>query len=136
MYDDNATPEWALFWSHNLSGTRPKGWTVAHVWPASENIDAYTHPANLALVPESLASLTDKEGPLTRFLRYHAFQVYSPLKFADAEQPDKPEGYEEIKWRYLEPEADPVNAIQKEFNSRNNQRTRILRPFMEHNDWK
>ena len=45
MYDDNATPEWALFWSHGLQGTRPKGWVITHVWPTSHDINLYTHLA-------------------------------------------------------------------------------------------
>ena len=55
MYDDNATPEWALFWSHGLRGTRPKGWVIAHMWPTSHDINAYTHLANLAMVREPFA---------------------------------------------------------------------------------
>jgi hypothetical protein len=38
--------------------------------------EAYTHLANLAMVPEPFASLTDKNGPLTVFLRWHAWEVY------------------------------------------------------------
>jgi len=72
MYDENPTPEWALFWSHGLEGTRPQGGTVSHVWPTSSDVDCYTHVANLALVPEPFANLTDKNGPLTAFLRWHA----------------------------------------------------------------
>jgi hypothetical protein len=96
MYDDNATPEWALFWSHGLRGTRPKGWTIAHVWPTSDHIDSFTHIANLAMAPEAFASLTYKKGPLTAYLRWHAWQVYrwKPKQESD---PVRPNGYDEIE---------------------------------------
>jgi len=131
MYDDNATPEWALFWAHGLQGTRPKGWTVAHVWSASDDIKAYTHVANLALIPEPLASLTDKNGPLTGYLRWHSWEVYG-WKPDRAAEPAKPADYDQVKdkWRYLAAIEDPQAWIRQRFNMLDNQRTRILRPIM------
>ncbi len=130
MYDDNATPEWAIFWAHNLEGTRPKGWTIAHVWPSLDDIDSYTHLANLLMVPEPFSSLTDKNGPLTGFLRWHAWHVYhwKPMREGT---PAKPDGYEEIHWRYLESSSDPRLLIRQRLMMRENQRTKILRPIME-----
>jgi len=130
MYDDNATPEWALFWVHGLRGSRPKGWTIAHVWPASDDIESYTHLANLALVPEPFASLTDKHGPLTGFLRWHAWHIYGwkPNRETD---PTKPDGYDEIAWQYLEAVDDPKALIRQRLAEVDNQRARILRPIME-----
>jgi hypothetical protein len=129
MYDDNATPEWALFWPHGLIGTRPKGWAVAHVWPSCGDVDSYTHLANLALVPESFSGLTDKNGALTTFLRWHAWTVYH-WKPISAGVPTQPGGYHEIQWRYLDRTDNPTALIRREFERRNNQRTRILRPIM------
>ena len=130
MYDDNATPEWALFWSHDLVGTRRKGWTIAHVWPTSDDIDSYTHIANLAMVPECLANLTDKKGPLTAFLRWHAWEVYG-WKPKQQDNPNRPDGYGDIEWRYLTGVRNPKGAIRRRFCSLSNERTRILRPIME-----
>src|SRR5690242_7342819 len=62
MYDDNTTPTWALLWAHGIGRGSRTGWAFAHVWTASDDINSYTHPANLAMVPECLASLTDKSG--------------------------------------------------------------------------
>ncbi len=77
MYDDNTTPRWAFFWAHGIPETaHPSNRTFAHVWEGADNIGAYTHLANLVMVPEPFASLTDKDGPLTGFLRWHAWTVY------------------------------------------------------------
>ena len=130
MYDDNATPEWAIFWAHDLDGPRPKGWTIAHVWPASDDISSYTHLANLAMVREPFASLTDKTGPLTGFLRWHGWDVYGWKPEQQAE-PTKPDGYDEIQWRYLASVADPKALIRQRLIASDNQRTKILRPIME-----
>ena len=130
MYDDNATPEWAVFWSHGLRGTRPKGWTIAHVWPSSDDIGSYTHLANLAMVREPFASLTDKDGPLTGFLRWHAWNVYHWKPEREA-VPAKPDGYGVIEWRYLGAVVDPKALIRQRLAAADNHRTRILRPIME-----
>ncbi len=129
MYDDNATPEWALFWSHGLQGTRPKGWVIAHVWPTSHDINAYTHLANLAMVREPFASLTDKVGPLTEFFRWHAWNVYG-WKPQSESVPKKPEGFDKISWRYLEAVANPKALIQQRIEKLNNERLRILRKIV------
>jgi hypothetical protein len=76
MYDDNYTPAHALLWSHGLRGGNRKGWCFAHVWQDADEMSSYTHLANLALIPECFAAMTDKDGPLTSFLRWHAWTVY------------------------------------------------------------
>lgn len=130
MFDDNTTPEWAIFWAHGLKGTRPKGWTIAHVWTVSDGINAYTHLANLVMVSEPFASLTDKTGPLTGFLQWHAWSVYN-WKPEGKTKPTKPDGYDDIHWRYLKGVDDPKTLILQRLSERDNQRTRILRPIME-----
>ena len=129
MYDDNATPEWALFWSHGLQGTRPKGWVIAHVWPTSHDINSYTHLANLAMVREPFASLTDKVGPLTEFLRWHAWIVYV-WKPQSESVPQMPLGFDSIVWRYLAAVANPQELIQMRIEKLNNQRVRTLRKIV------
>lgn len=133
MYDDNATPEWAIFWAHGLMGKRPKGWAIVHVWPESADIACYTHLANLAMVPECFATLTDKTGPLTSFLRWHAKSVYG-WKPKTKEEPLKPIGYDEISWRYLLFFDNPREFIRQRLVELNNQRVKILRPLMERAD--
>ncbi|MCA9468967.1 MAG: hypothetical protein KC643_26485 [Nitrospira sp.] len=131
MYDDNTTPAWAIFWSHGLKGTRPKGWTIAHVWPNSNDIKTYTHLANLAMVPEPFAGLTDKNGPLTGFLRWHAWHVYA-WKPAREAKPRKPDGYDEVEWRYLTTDvSNPKSFIRDRIKSLDNERIRILQPIMK-----
>jgi hypothetical protein len=131
MYDDNVTPAWALLWSHGMKpSTRQKGWTVAHIWPASDDLKAYTHVANLALVPEPFASLTDKKAPLTGFLRWHSWSVYG-WKPEGEEEPAKPEGFDSVRWRYFPPIPDPLGVIRARLQEKRDQRTQILYPIMK-----
>ena len=130
LYDDNATPEWALFWSHEIRGSRPKGWTVAHVWPSSEDITAYTNVANLALIPEPFASLTDKNGPLTEYLRWHSWSTYC-WKPEGAKNPMKPTRFDHIQWRYFAPIPDPLSVIRSRLEEKRDKRTKALYPIMK-----
>lgn len=131
MYDDNMTPRWTMLWAHGYPQTHhPQGWTIAHVWSATDDMSAYTHLANLALVPECLASLTDKVGPLTGFLRWHAWTVYN-WKPAAAATPQRPDGYEQITWQYLDKIDDPWGFIQARLGMLKNDRVKLLRPIME-----
>lgn len=130
MYDDNTTPTWALLWSHGLVGGSQKGWAFIHVWKASDALGAYTHLANLAMVPECFASLTDKDGPLTAFLQWHAWQRYR-WKPSHASQPSKPRDYDSIAWRYFEPPAAPSSHVRERALKLDNARLRQLRPIME-----
>jgi hypothetical protein len=130
MYDDNATPAWALFWAHGIiKGTRPKGWTVAHVWPETDCVHSFTHLANLALIPECFGTLTDKGGPLTQFLRWHAWEVYA-WKPVSAPEPTRPSHYEQVVWRYFERSGHPREWIRQMVIESDNQRTNIMRPIM------
>ena len=130
MYDDNTTPQWALCWSHGLEGTRPPGWSVAHIWSASDDMDAYTHIANLALITESLASLTDKKGPLTQYLRWHAWHIYG-WKPEDKTTPVKPKYYDQLEWRYLDYVGDPISLIRQRVEKRRDQRLKLLVTIMQ-----
>ena len=130
MYDDNQTPEWAIFWAHGLTGTRPKGWVIAHIWSVSDDITSYTHLANLAMVPECFASLTDKSGPLTTFLRWHSRSVYGWKPETEAE-PEKPTGYDKIRWKYLPPSDDPNKLIWEKIATLDNKKLKLLIPLMK-----
>lgn len=130
MYDDNFTPAHALLWAHGLVGGSAKGWCFAHVWPDGDEMASYTHLANLALVPECFAGMTDKEGPLTGYLRWHAWGVYG-WKPESKSAPSKPTDYDEVKWRYLDCYPEPKAFIRERIQTLNNERIRILRPIME-----
>jgi hypothetical protein len=131
MYDDNTTPRWALLWAHGFTKTgHPSGWAFAHVWECADDVSDYTHLANLVMVPECFASLTDKEGPLTRFLQWHAWARYR-WKPASMEKPKKPDGYEQIAWRYLAKNGRPRELIRQRVADLVNDRVRILRPIMD-----
>ncbi len=106
MYDDNTIPRWVIFWSHGDGRTAHiKGCSVAHIWAKPKDPDVFTNIANLAIIPECLASLTDKDGPLVPFLQYHAQSVYG-WRPKDCAAIEKPPGYDCIKWNYIEPGDD------------------------------
>lgn len=134
LLDDNATPRWALFWAHGMPQTHhPRGWTIAHVWKATKDPAAYTHLANLCLMPECLGSLSDKDGPLCRFLEFHAWSAYG-WRLSHAEIPEEPLGYGAIQWTYLDAISDPHGFICERMMTLNNQRVLALRPLMRLGD--
>jgi hypothetical protein len=130
MYDDNTTPTWALLWTHGIVGGSRTGWAFAHVWTASDDVNSYTHPANLAMVPECLASLTDKSGPLTAYLRWHAWTSYG-WKPDHVAQPDMPTGFTDLEWRYFAKFDEPRSFIARRIAKLDNARIRFLRPIMQ-----
>ncbi|WP_137113372.1 hypothetical protein [Mesorhizobium sp. GR13] len=130
MFDDNVTPRWAMFWAHGMPQTHhPRGWTIAHVWKATKDSAAYTHLANLCLMPECLGSLSDKDGPLSRFLEYHAWSVYG-WRPEHTNSPDKPAGYDDVTWVYLGSYPEPLEFVRDRITTLNNQRVAILRQLM------
>jgi hypothetical protein len=130
LLDDNVTPRWAFLWAHGLKATHAfSGWTFAHVWAASKDPDAYTHLANLCMMPEFFGSLSDKQGPLCAYLRYHSWQRYG-WRHGKGSLP-KPEGYDALQWRYLPAIADPISFVRKRLEALDNQRVRLLRSLTE-----
>lgn len=132
MYDDNTTPTWAMLWSHGMVGGGRKGWAFAHVWQASDDMSSYTCLANLAMIPECFASLTDKDGPLTSYLRWHAWVKYD-WKPDHVEPPHMPPDYDQVQWRYLEHHSKSKQFINDRLVKQNNQRTKILHRIMKRN---
>jgi hypothetical protein len=134
MYDDNTTPRWALLWSHGVRGGNKtlKGWHVAHVWNNCNNVQCYTRLENLLLVPAAYAGLTDDDGPLTPYLRYHAFKAYG-WKPKGKPVPKKPSEYQRFasKRHYLS--AAPGNArerVLKRLKQGRGKRAKVLRKFI------
>jgi hypothetical protein len=80
-------------------------------------------------MPEWLASLSDKDGPLGPYLRFHAFKIYG-WKPASEEPPVEPPQYEEIPWNYLKPFTGSKEFVQKRVNGLKNERCVILRELM------
>ena len=128
--DDNVTPRWALFWTHGIGQTHhPSGWTIAHVWGVPKDPTAYTHLANLVLMPEALASLSDKNGPLSQYLQYHAQSVYS-WSPQGCPAVTKPSNYDALSWQYFQPYPDPLGFVADRMKTLKNQRVYHLRPLM------
>lgn len=129
LLDDNVTPRWALLWSHGFAATHHlTGWTFAHVWGAPKDPGAYTHLANLCMMPEFFGSLSDKQGPLCAYLRFHAWDRYG-WSLGD-QKVERPEGYEALEWHYLPAIEDPKGYILKRVGELNNQRVHLLRQAM------
>lgn len=126
LFDDNTTPRWAILWSHKFQKTYcPKGWRFCHVWPTGKDPEAYTHLANLVIMPAAFASLSDEGGPLVSYLRYHAQETYSW-------RPDKtqaiaePRGYCLVKWTYLAAHPTPKTLVANKLAKLNNAWSRGL----------
>lgn len=130
MYDDNRAARWAFLWSHDLGSTAHpgNGWYFAHVWEKPGDPESYTNVANLLMIPAGLASLSDKHGPLAPYLRYHAKQVYGWQPNDDAIE--KPPGYDELEWEYLDPYPEPMNAIRKRIEKSQEKCARVLRGLL------
>lgn len=130
LLDDNVTPRWALLWSHGIRATgHLAGWTFAHVWAAPRDPGAYTHLANLCMMPEYFGSLSDKQGPLCAYLRYHARDRYG--WWVGPSPPEEPAGYAGLTFRYLTPVTDPRGVIRRRMSELDNQRVRALLPLMQ-----
>ncbi len=134
MYDDNTTPRWALRWAHGIPGGDEalRGWHVAHVWNNCNTLECYTRLENLLLVPAAYAGLTDEDGPLAPYLRYHAFKSYDEWFPEGMPQPQKPDDYDTFsnEWRYLDAEADAPSLVFKRLEKSKSRRAEVLREFI------
>jgi len=135
MWDDNTTPRWALLWSHGVRGGNEalKGWRVAHVWNDCNNVQCYTRLENLLLVPAAYAGLTDDDGPLAPYLRYHAFKVYR-WRPKGRPAPKKPSEYEKFasKWRYLSAASGSARErVLARLRKSQSERAKVLQDFIK-----
>ncbi len=132
MYDDNTAPRWALLWAHGYlrSTFPPGGWTFAHVWNKSKDPEAYTHVANLVMMPECLGSLSDKKGPLTEVLRYHALSKYGWCPKEESID-KKPNGYDDLQWNYFSPINNPRDQVYRRLLELKSKRAETLRRLLE-----
>ena len=108
----------------------PKRWTFAHVWSTPMDPDAYTHLANLVMMPEYFGSLADKVGPLVDYLKFHAWRTYK-WKPDNTDEPTEPTSFANIKWKYMERVPDPNLVIEERMTTLKNQRVLALRPLMK-----
>lgn len=135
MYDDNTTPRWALRWAHGTPGgdKELKGWHVAHVWNNCNDVHCYTRLENLLLVPAAYAGLTDDDGPLTSYLRYHAYKTYG-WKPKGKPAPKKPPEYQKFasKWRYLSAASGSARErVLTRLRKSQSKRAKVLQDFIK-----
>lgn len=129
LYDSNKSPKWAILWAHGIGRRLGQGWMLAHVWPTPHDPNSYTNLANLAIIPECYGTLTDKEGPLAPYLRYHAVSRYG-WKPDGASAPKTPDGYSDIPFSYLGRHNNPTGFVRSRLIALNNQRVQKLRALM------
>lgn len=135
MYDDNTTPRWALLWSHGIRGGNKtlEGWHIAHVWNNCNNLDCYTRLENLLLVPAAYAGLTDGEGPLAPYLRYHALEEYRWCPGSAIPEPKKPRDYDAFRneCQYLDAAIDDArHLVLSRLQKSRSGRATVLREFI------
>jgi hypothetical protein len=136
MWDDNTTPRWALRWSHDIPGgdTALVGWRVAHVWNDCNELDCYTRLENLLLVPAAYAGLTDDDGPLAPYLRYHAFAAYEKWHPECRQRPEKPDDYDSFSnaWQYLDGEdGNARERVLTQLQKSQSERAKVLQNFIK-----
>lgn len=136
MYDDNTTPRWALLWSHNIQDGDGalQGWHVAHVWDNCNELHCYTRLENLLLVPAAYAGLTDGDGPLAPYLRYHAFAAYEEWHPECTQRPEKPDDYDSFSnaWQYIDVEdGNARERVLTQLRKSQSERAKVLQNFIK-----
>ena len=134
MYDDNTTPKWALVWSHATFGKTKEllGWRIAHVWEKCDQVESYTRLENLLLVPAAYSGLTDHDGPLAPYLRYHAYKHYK-WRPEDEQDPKEPAEYEKFleKCKYLVGRLDAPKVILSRLQKSQSKRAKLLCEYIK-----
>ncbi len=104
MFDDNTSPTNAYLWAARVERSAIRDVQFNHVWPASDDRDAYTALWNICMTPAFLAKTTDGSNhpEVTAALRYRAYQLYGPLPHNQV-APSKPECFDRLKWAPFPP---------------------------------
>lgn len=99
MFDDNTSPTNAYLWAARLARSEIRDVQFNHVWPASNDRDAYTALWNVCMTPAFLSKTTDGSNhpEVIAALRYRAYLLYGALPH-DQVVPEKPEGFDELRW--------------------------------------
>lgn len=107
-----------------------KGFAVCHIWPKTCYDERYhTMPANLILLPQELAGLTDHNRAIEHCLQYRAWELYSWYPEGQT-QPVKPINYPD-NWR--EPVSKPTStepSSSKPLSSDENRLVRVILPIL------
>jgi len=103
QFDDNRSPTEAFLWANNLP-TRGRDNQFNHVWPASQDPDAYTALPNICMTPAFIAKLTDTHPEICALLARRSFDLFGWTP-AGIPPPIEPRGYTNLKW------ADPLPPV-------------------------
>lgn len=102
--DDNTTANRIAKQAMGLTGLA-KGFAVCHIWPDTcYDVRYHTSLANLILLPQALATLSDHDPTVVAALQYRAFELYG-WHPREREAPTRPQRYPS-NWR--SPEAAPA----------------------------
>lgn len=75
-----------------------KNYITCHIYDLPYEADAFSAVANIVLLPEIIAGLSDTCDDVKRLLRYRVFELYGWRPRNQKTAPKKPEGYDKIKW--------------------------------------
>lgn len=104
--DDNSVPNYAM---KVITGkvVDQNSFHVCHIYPGScYEVDFHTAIPNLVFIPKEIAGLSDFDENVMQALKYRSYELYD---FYIDEIPQKPLGYDSLRWR--EPEPYTSNAI-------------------------
>ena len=99
--DDNTIANRIAKQAMGLTGLA-KAFAVCHIWPDScSDVRYHTSLANLVLLPQALATLSDHNAPVIAALQYRSFELYGwhPRESA---APTRPQRYPS-NWRSAQP---------------------------------
>ena len=85
--------------------------------------------AKYCLLPECFGGLTDKEGQLGPYLKYHFYAVYGWAPDI-SNPPEKPVFFDDVEWKYFNNYDDPWRNIHKRVEMLKNRQVALLRPLM------
>ncbi len=100
--DDNSFANRVLKSALGFSSKQLIGFAVCHIWPDTcYDVRYHTAIANLVLMPNALAGLSDHHPGIQAALQYHAYKIYDWHPEGEKE-PENPDNYPE-NWQVPEP---------------------------------
>jgi len=105
--DDNTYANYALKRALGIERDSLKEWAVCHVWKNTTYDPRYhTSVANLVLIPQAIAGLSDFDRDTMAALRYRAFTLYKWYPKGER-RPSKPKSYPN-NWKKPQPFTENV----------------------------
>ena len=78
-----------------------EGYETCHIWQDTcDRLEYHTCYANLVMLPRAIASLSDHNTFIQNVLKYKAYRYFGWYP-TDKNKPEKPDGYDDLKWKYI-----------------------------------